>query len=302
MKPGQSEYSPSSRSGQMTVLLTFLMFVCVLILGFTLNIAELFILHGHLQTSVDCAVYSGAVIQAKGLNDIAKANTDIANGFRNVRSDWNMPFKQSYSVGFHEMMNAANNFIQLNQDKNRAQILTNNTTSAVAIRIAKDVAKYNEPACELTPIDIPSKLTELQPVVHPSFTLRFWYNRVSYDARGRPHYIPTTVTGPTIAATVFQKGTPALTHFCAKLAIPARAFIFTFKDKDGKAMTPTSFPGMRVYAAAMPYGGCLWDGRPRWVKGRARYDAKLVGIARLEEFQPELKAKLKLESPWAPEW
>ena len=298
---------PNGKSGQMTVMLTFMMFVAVLILGVTLNIAELFIWHGHLQTSVDCAVFSGAVMQAEGLNKIARRNTDIINSSRALREKWSgNHIWPSFAAGRNEAINDANSFLNFNDRWNEDQRRINALTPAKAEQIALKVADDNVPSAEFRcDKGASGALTVLQRLVFPPLRMRFLYRYTYRDAKGNLHVDIRSGTGPSVATTILQKGTSDLVYFCGHLTKPSQAFVFRFRDKDGNDMLPTTFEKMRVYAAAMPYGGRLWydyqslpNAPQRLIQGRARYDAKLVAIATLQKFQPELK----LSDKWASEW
>ena len=272
--------SLKDKSGQMTVMLTFLLFATILILGITLNISELFIWHGHLQTSLDCAVYSGAVKQARGLNEIAKKNSAVKENWDVLRAKWNgSRIFSSKSEGLRNADRDKSLFEQYNERETREQQRLNSETPSSAYWKAKEIASLNESTAEFEAYGgANGRLTQLTGVVLPPVAMKFrfiqyyWVSSLLGPPVRRSRIV--SASGASVSARIVQKATKDNTYFCGKLTKPSQEYVFRFKDKDGRDLLDTVFRNMRTYATAIPYGGKLWD-RDLSV-GIAQYDVKLV--------------------------
>jgi hypothetical protein len=271
------------RSGQITVLLCALIFVTVCILGLTLNIGEIFAYHGHLQTCTDCSAYSGAVVQARGLNDIAKLNEMILRELEFYRTRaWNggHPYS-SQSAGNAAAAREQTSFNNNNTSYNVAQTRLNANAYTEALSEADRIAGKNEPGIQFAAFpSMYGKLTELERVEGRSRNFRFRYyyyywtrESAGRDSDGNAVYRRVhrrgvaTDSGPEVTAWVYRKGTADHTYFCARLLRPAKVFIFTMAGRLG-----ADFRNLRTYATAMPFGGNLWNG----FRADPAYDVKLV--------------------------
>jgi len=259
------------KGGQITVLFTFLIFMTVLILGVTLNIAEIFIWRGHLQTGVDCTVFSGAVVQARGLNQIAKINNQIINQqnfYRNRAWNGGRPYS-SWASGWRSAASAQQSFLNDNRTLNAEQDRINVSSSGLAWAEAQRVAGLNAPNSQFRAYpNMQNRLTQISRVCGKTmnFSFRYWYH-----TRRGPRI--RSDSGPSVSAWVSRKVTGDHTYFCGELLKPAQEYIFKWRDSSGRNLFDT-FRNLRTYATAMPYGGQLWsDGQGR---GVARYDVKLV--------------------------
>jgi len=279
---GSSRRTSASRCGQIAILYCWLMVIITAVLAITLNLAGMFTYHAHLQTSTDLSVYSAAVMQARELNNMARANDDIVRELRRAKQRvWGTYANRS--AGQARADSARRSFESFNQLINRRQREMNERGAANARREAVSIARSNQAG--LGPVQV-----QVYPNAHGALmqlsrtmaeTQEFGYRykeRYTYwvsvpDGSGGSRRVPRTGVriktdpGPSVTAYVYEKGSSDLTYFTARLLRPFQEFMFTWGG-----MWPEGFEELRTYATAMPYGGRLWDGR----RGRSNYDVKLV--------------------------
>lgn len=274
----QSMADSSTRSGQITILFCQLMVLVAGSLAFILNFAGLFAYHAHLQTSVDCSVFSGAVLQARGLNEIARINNDIIRALRNAQSSLSSRIYSSQGAGASAAASAQSNFRNANNQFIARQRNINRSHATDARKKASIIASKNQAGVggvEFAAFpNSGGQLVDLRQTEGEtrSFSYRYYYwvsiwvgsgedrRRISVRRVGHD-------SGPSVTAMVVEKGNEDHTYFCARLLRPFREFMFNW----GQAWAE-GYDDLRTYATAMPHGGRLWDGR----RGNAKYDVKLV--------------------------
>jgi len=259
----------------MTILLFWLMFAMFAVLAFTLNVGQMFLYHAHLQTSTDCAAFSGAVQQARGLNMIAAINNRVIELLGHYQRSVRSRTHSSFGAGRRAANSAANNFRISNSTLLNRQDSTNKRYCNNAIAEARNIAMRNQGGLPSVDCDVflsqDGQLTTLRRVrarsVNFSFRYYEWYWKYLGMGRYRRARRVRSSAGPRVQAIVSQKETSDLTYFCLRLERQSRQFLTTWGG-----LLPEYFGPIKTYATAMPFAGFLWDGSG----GRTRYDAKLV--------------------------
>ncbi|NCC60146.1 MAG: hypothetical protein EOM12_04230 [Verrucomicrobiae bacterium] len=280
------------QSGQISILFSFMIFMCVAVLTVILNIGQVLTYHGHLQTCTDCAAFSGAVLQARGLNQIASLNERIIQKLETYRSHtWNggRPYSNK-SEGQRQANQYKGLFQNWNATYNAQQRQINVEKAEASVSEAERVAKKNEPGIIFSVYsDLDGRLTELNPVKGKARRFKFryyYYYWVKVGERWVRRRGIQTDSGPEVIARVYEKGTVGNTYFCARLLRPTKAFMFTMAGK-----LKTEFKNVRTYATAMPFGGNLWNG----YQPKVKYDVKLVRTGAVSPLPP-------VPDSWAYEW
>ncbi|MCE9614483.1 MAG: hypothetical protein K8T26_09415 [Lentisphaerae bacterium] len=278
---------PNARSGQITILNCFLMYMGALVLFCTLNVAELLTTHVHLQTTVDCAAFSGAVVQARGMNEIARINNQIIELLDVYRNKvWRNGPYSSKSSGNSAAEREARTFRRTNDELLEAQSSANSRYGRECIQTAIAIARRNESAARLEAFPCGHGVLTLLARVRgkdTSFRYRYYYTVRTANGRVRR---TGTASGPNVTATVHEQGTSDQTYMCGHLVLPSKAFFFNWQEA-----LPTVFENLRTYGTALPFGGQLWNGR----RGVPEYEASLVRTG-------EVRPRPPIPDRWGAEW
>lgn len=262
-------------------------------LAFILNFAGLFAYHAHLQTSVDCSVFSGSVVQARGLNEIARINNDIIQALRNAQSSLSSRIYSSQGAGASAAASAQSSFRNANNQFIARQRAINRSHATDARQKASVIASRNQAGLgtvEFTAFPNPGdQLVDLRRTEGETRSFSYYYWDWIWVGSGedrRRIRVRRHDSGPSVTAMVVEKGNEDHTYFCARLLRPFREFMFNWGQAWGEG-----YHDLRTYATAMPHGGRLWDGR----RGNAKYDVKLV---RTGDVQP----RPVLPDAWGYDW
>ncbi len=235
----------------------------MVVLGVTLNIAQIFDYHVHLQTTADCAAFSGATKQGARLNEIADINNLMVSTLDSYRRKvWRggSPYS-SYSAGRSKANSYKSSFQTFNNTQNGYQESINSVGATEARVEAAAIAKMND-SSGITYTAYPNSrnaLTTLRRVVGDSQNFAFRYRSGKYIRRS---------SGPSVKSYVVQKATSDNTYFCGRVLKPTTEWMFPME------WMPTPIKGLRTYATAMPFAGRLWDAGKK--EGRPEYEVKLV--------------------------
>jgi len=231
----------------------------------------------HMQTVIDCSVYSGSVIQGKGLNGIARQNREIVRLLRDYAS---RPSKAGIYGSLSSGNAAVNNYRSIFQSKNESlrqdQNRINQRTQGDAVAAARDIAGRNDHSAQLTCWPNPrGQLASLidTPSRSESYSFRYW-------KRTRYGWIIRSSSGTFGRARLFRKDASTHTYFSGKVLRARLPWIFAGRAFSGGA------PDIASCATAMPAGGNLWDGN----EARAKYRAKLVRGAYVNPRPPSREA------------
>lgn len=287
----------NEKAGSVTLFFGFLMVVFLGVAMVTMNIFRVFLTHAHLQVSVDNAVYSGAVLQARGLNEIARINTEINRELHRSANAVGRGIYANKSAGWDAVDREWSRFETFNRAQRTRQTEINRQQTAEATRVAQDIANRNQaglPSVQFSEYTHDqARLTEMKDRDGDdrNFSFRYYYyvtvTRGSGENARRVRVRRTGfASGPCVEAIMQAKGTTDHTYFSARLRQSALPFPFTLGG-----LWPTTFENLRVYATAMPFGGYLWDGS----RARADYDVKLVRTG-------EVRPRPLIPDAWGYEW
>lgn len=286
-----------SSAGNITIFFVFLMVVFLGVAMVTMNLFRVFLAQAHLQISVDNAVYSGAVMQARGLNEIARINAAINHELNRSANAVGRGIFSSYNAGRNAAYQARSQFITYNNNQRSRQNAINRQQPVMAIHVARDIADRNQYG--LLPVEFTdyshgrARLTDMAERNGDArnFSFRYYYwvwVRVGSGESARWVHIRRIGrdSGPYVRASMQAKVTSDHTYFTAQLRQPSYPFPFTLGG-----LSPESFENLRVYATAMPFGGYLWDGR----SAHAGYDVKLVQTG-------AMRPRPRIPDAWGYEW
>jgi len=252
------------KEGQYTILMCFLTLAVAVVVALSMNLATILDYHVHMQTTADCASYSGASIQARYLNDIADINNQIMQTLPEYQATvWRggVPYS-SYSSGINTANRYATLFRRYNSDQNRSQQNANRTGYSSSVAEGARIVRMNDRS-GIGYTAYPSQkgqLTTLRSLVGDTryFSFRYRFGKRVFFAKG-----------PRVNALVNEKGTSDNTYFCNLLN---KALKLPFQIKISGM--PGSFNSLKTCATAMPFSGRLWDRKARM--GISSYDVKMV--------------------------
>jgi len=306
-KPGLGTL-PSGQEGSITVMTALLMPTLVLMIMLVMNIGQLVFEKIRLQNVVDAVAYSAATVQAAGLNEIADLNKSAKKEYFKLleilAKTLSTPFK-SHSDG----KNTVSFYKQVFDNIREYQDDANKDYARKAMNIARKVKKANldEQGVKdvtlrsLNPkssLDSPGKLMEYSkktgyvgylywssaPCV-PKPCQRSatkWNDQMAGDAKFEGKHDGTMTT--TVNSIAQLPGFGTVKYKISKKNSPTTysAFELSWAPHD-LVLGPDIFgrtEKLKAYAAAMPTGGKVVDGKPKYT----------VVLAQLGKLNPKPKA------------
>ncbi len=272
------------QAGRIIPLFAFLMILLALSIGISLNLSGLFVRHAHLQTCADAAAFSGAVEQARGLNEIARINTLIVGILRAHQIAVLSKIYPSREAGLQAANLAKRRFQVINRVMIYLQKWVGRDAALRSVETAFAVTRQNEPRAQLT-VHSPAE----------SSTLGSLGDRVGMASRFPFLYVVETPVGPLIlpdpgpavSVRVTMKKNPAsLIFFTNGILQPRHTWAFSWNMWGRRSVSR-----LRTYATAMPHGGALWDNG----KGKPLYVVKLVRTG-------DMNPRPALPDAWGYEW
>jgi len=274
----------SRRSGRIIPLFAFLMMLLALSTGISLNLSGLFVRHAHIQTCADAAAFSGAVEQARGLNDIARLNTFIVALLRLHQVDVFRKIYESRDAGMQAAQRAKRRFELMNRLVLYLQKWVGQEAAARSVETALTVTRQNEPRASLT-VHSPGggvALGSLEGRVGMNSWFPFLYK---VETPFGPVILPDP--GPRVSVRVTTKKNPAeLIYFTNGVQQPRHVWAFSWMKLGQRPVSR-----LRAYATAMPHGGALWEDG----KGRPEYVVKLVRTG-------DMNPRPVLPDAWGYDW
>jgi hypothetical protein len=219
--------------------------------GLSLNISQLFQERAHLQICADAAAFSGAVQQARGLNRIARMNTESADTLKRTAAALKFMIYPNHDAGERAAVAMETGYRVYNVVNLARQQKVSVEAVDEARDTAEEVTRRNEPAAVLTTY-VPAAwgLGRLIPVTGTSERFGFFFKQATplgeiilYDP------------GRKVDALVFRKALAVDTiAFTAQVRRPHFPWLFSWRNRSAGVRN------LRAYATAKPAGGTLWEG------------------------------------------
>lgn len=239
------------RSGRITVIFVFLMVAVSVFFGLSLNVSQLLQERAHLQVCADAAAFSGAVQQARGLNRIARMNTEAAKTLSRTALALKAVVYPTHEVGQIVARSAEIGYKTYNVVNLVNQQKVSLDAAKDARHTAEEVTRRNEPNAEVKSYVPPAwGLGHLVPATGTRTRFGFFFHQptpygdvILYDP------------GREVKATVFRKLVNRDTiFFTARVRRPSFPWLFDWTSDEG----PGDVRNLRAYATAKPAGGTLW--------------------------------------------
>jgi hypothetical protein len=263
-------------------MFAFLMVGVAAFFGLALNVSQLFQERAHLQICADAAAFSGAVQQARGLNQIARINTETVTTFKRTQLILKSIVYPTQEAGQLAARVAETGFQAYNAVNLGKQLLESHDAVRDAKATAGEVTRRNEPAANLTPY-LPNTwgVGRLTPTIGARANFGFFFAQATpsgvvilYDP-GRP-----------VKAYVLRKSPRDIVFFTARVLRPAFPWLFTWGTDGVKEVRD-----LRAYATAKPAGGALWQ----YGSADPQYRTKLVRTG-------SIRPQPRIPDNWGLEW
>ncbi len=240
----------ADQAGRITVVFAFLMVGLAVFFGLSLNVSQLFQERAHLQICADSAAFSGAVQQARGLNRIARMNTEAVKTLKTTKGALMCMVYPNHAAGQRAAWTAEAayriyNIVNLvNQQKASVEAVKD------ARQTAEEVTRRNEPEAKVTSyVPLAWGLGRLIPAKGTKADFGFFFKQATplgeilmYDP------------GRTVNALVLRKALQMDTiGFTAQVRRPSFPWLFSWGRTSQKSVR-----NLRAYASAKPAGGALW--------------------------------------------
>ncbi|HML60506.1 MAG TPA: pilus assembly protein TadG-related protein [Solidesulfovibrio sp.] len=294
---------PGDQRGSVTVFVTLLLPTLMLMAFLMLNIGQLIFEKIRLQNTVDACALSAAAVQAAGLNEIAETNFWSKDYVMTIAKTV-MQLSQSMPWQNQSTANSAVNYYkEVFKNLRKYQDNANTYYAEKALSIAKAVKKANLDDCGIKSVTLKSinpksgsnnsgKLMEYktsqktltysyiasqsEPPLCPILVALNWSDSQAGDKKHFGTHMgasPTATCGLAPASGTSQfdykiskKSTP-MTYSAFKLTQESKEFVVA-------GLVFGSMKKMEAYAAAMPTGGNVEEGKPE-------YKAVLVRLGKL---------------------